>query len=67
MAQKIGRQTPTRFRVLPYSKTYGMEAIELYKFDEGRNSVGRQTYEKCSVFQIESHFAIRYNQVVAEA
>ena len=30
MTERIGRQTPTRSRVIPYSKTYGIEAIELY-------------------------------------
>ena len=29
MADRIGRQTPTRSRVIPYSKTCGMDAIDL--------------------------------------
>lgn len=36
---RLGRQTPTRYRVLPYSETFGPEAIELY------NSTGNTAME----------------------
>lgn len=36
---KLGRQTPTKSVILPYQKTYGQEAIDLY------NSTGRTAQE----------------------
>ena len=35
-----GRQTPTQSVVLPYSSTYGAEAIDIYKPNSGIQSQG---------------------------
>lgn len=39
MAELKGRQTPTQSLVLPYSETYGEDAIKIY------NSTGREAQE----------------------
>ena len=39
MANRLGRQTPTESVILPYTETYGEEAVNLY------NSTGRTCQE----------------------
>ena len=55
MAQKIGRQTPTRYRVLHYSKTYGIDAIELYN-SAGSTALEWQQLQICDIMAINEDY-----------
>ena len=49
--KRIGRQTPTTSVVLPYSKTYGQEAIDIYE----RSGRTAQDWQKIMLYDILSY------------
>lgn len=51
MAGRIGRQTPTTSVVLPYEKTYGQDAIELYN-KSTRTAIEWQEIQACDVMAV---------------
>ena len=51
MADRTGRQTPTRYRVIPYSKTYGTEAIDLYN-TTGSTAMEWQQLQVCDIMAV---------------
>lgn len=51
MTERIGRQTPTRSRVIPYSKTYGIEAIDLYN-TTGSTAMEWQQLQVCDIMAV---------------
>ena len=51
MAERKGRQTPTRYRVLPYSNTLGVDAIDLYN-TTGNKAMEWQQLQVCDIMAV---------------
>lgn len=48
---RVGRQTPTQSLILPYEKTLGMEAVELYN-ESGRTAIEWQELLACDIMAV---------------